>query len=1198
MGTLQVRWRGLLRLVGQTLGAAVLFVSVQMLMTIGVTTPPPAAADTSQTAVWTPVSGQWSASEGCGWETASAPPANAVSAVLTLSGAGGGGSQYVNGEQPTGGDGGELTTALTPSAVGTLTVDLGCGGGDASALSQYCWAAGAGGSGWSDGGDGGGQTVASSQADCIPSPSNSGQYQSAGGGGGSSALCIGDMNSCSSSDPSVVAVAAGGGGSGSENDCAGTSDSGGTGGTGGGWGGTDDTSTGTIAESDGQGGYDGDGSDGQGGSGATASGGGGGGSGYESQSGSSGSFTSSDPWASGTGAGGGGFDGYPNDSTNEVTDEHFATDGGGGGGGFAGGGGGGGDGCTLAGENDAAGGGGGGSSAVNPADAVDPDYFSPGGWSSGPSGGAVDSSNNPSSESCGEGLSVDSGCPGTVSLTWDISAPQISSIEPDTGSVTGNTTLTIDGSHLTGASVTVGGQAAALVSETADQIVVTTPPGTDGEADVVVTNNGGPTDDSGAFFYVYPTISPTVGATVGGTTVDIGGTGLSGASVTVGGQAASVVSDTDTELVVTTPPGSFGAADVVITTPAGSFDVPSAFFYDAPIHFTTSSLPPAVVGTPYSVTVGAAGTSAVDVVTLDPASPPVPDGLSLSTDFTTGQATLSGTPTATGTTDLVFDATDQEYGYTVTADMALTVDSLSATASPQSSTYGDKVDYSAALSTGGGSPGDSVTFSADDTTLCSALLEDGTASCDSTTTPAGANETVSASYPGDGTFAATTATTTVSVAQASSTVSAQATPETTMLGSNVLYSADVTSAGGTPTGAVAFSLGDTALCSATLSDGAGSCTSNQAPLGADQSVSAQYGGDTNFSASSGTATLNVTQIAQTVVFTTTPVDPVVGGTYTPAATGGASGNPVVITVDPATASACTETSGGTVLFERAGSCVLDANQAGDTDYLAAPQAQQSITVRANPLSWATPAKVTYGTRLSSVQLDAHATIAGTFAYSPGAGTVLGVGQHLLDVTFTPRAAGASRLTDTVLLSVVKATPTLRWPSPVAVPYGTALSGTQLDASSAVPGTFTYSVLSGTVLAAGAHNLSVTFSPTDTADYNAVTLARTLMVRKAATHLTLFLNTPMTYGSEQSSPFLVQVSTSSLLASTTGKVTVLLGSVTLCTLTLTSSTGECSVASGTRLPVGTYHLTARYAGSTNLEPSVATTSEPAELVVTS
>jgi len=55
----------------------------------------------------------------------------------------------------------------------------------------------------------------------------------------------------------------------------------------------------------------------------------------------------------------------------------------------------------------------------------------------------------------------------------------------------------------------------------------------------------------------------------------------------------------------------------------------------------------------------------------------------------------------------------------------------------------------------------------------------------------------------------------------------------------------------------------------------------------------------------------------------------------------------------------------------------------------------------------------------------------------------------------------------------------------------------LNATASVPGTFVYSPVSGTVLGAGSQTLSVTFTPTDTTDYNAATATVTLTVTGAA-----------------------------------------------------------------------------------------------------
>lgn len=90
----------------------------------------------------------------------------------------------------------------------------------------------------------------------------------------------------------------------------------------------------------------------------------------------------------------------------------------------------------------------------------------------------------------------------------------------------------------------------------------------------------------------------------------------------------------------------------------------------------------------------------------------------------------------------------------------------------------------------------------------------------------------------------------------------------------------------------------------------------------------------------------VEQTAQVITFTSAPVDPAFGGDYTVTATGGASGNPVVFSA--ATPAVCTVTTGGSVSFVHAGTCTINADQAGTTYYSAAVQAQQTFEVAKAP----------------------------------------------------------------------------------------------------------------------------------------------------------------------------------------------------------------------------------------------------------
>jgi RHS repeat-associated protein len=146
------------------------------------------------------------------------------------------------------------------------------------------------------------------------------------------------------------------------------------------------------------------------------------------------------------------------------------------------------------------------------------------------------------------------------------------------------------------------------------------------------------------------------------------------------------------------------------------------------------------------------------------------------------------------------------------------------------------------------------------------------------------------------------------------------------------------------------------------------------------------------------------------------------------------------------------------------------------------------------ITWPTPAPIAYGTPLSSTQLNATSSVTGTFSYDPPMGTVLTAGSQTLSATFTPAdSANFSPFTATVQLNVVQATPSISWSTPSAIVYGTALSGSQLNATSSIPGSFTYSPLSGQVLNPGPNTLTATFTPSDTADYSTTTAQVTLMV---------------------------------------------------------------------------------------------------------
>src|ERR1019366_6399009 len=196
--------------------------------------------------------------------------------------------------------------------------------------------------------------------------------------------------------------------------------------------------------------------------------------------------------------------------------------------------------------------------------------------------------------------------------------------------------------------------------------------------------------------------------------------------------------------------------------------------------------------------------------------------------------------------------------------------------------------------------------------------------------------TVDADQAGNADYAAApTATPHVSVGQGSQAITFTATaPGDAAVGTTY----GVAAAGGASGNPVTFIVdsASASVCSITGPTvsfvGTGTCT-----VDANQSGSADYA-----AATQQQQTITVGQGSQAIAFTSTPPgDATFGGTYVPTGTGGASGNPVTFT--SATPLVCT-VAGSTVSFTGAGTCTVDADQAGNTDYAAAPTATQNVSV--------------------------------------------------------------------------------------------------------------------------------------------------------------------------------------------------------------------------------------------------------------
>ena len=173
-------------------------------------------------------------------------------------------------------------------------------------------------------------------------------------------------------------------------------------------------------------------------------------------------------------------------------------------------------------------------------------------------------------------------------------APTLTRVDPNRDMVVGGATVTIIGENFQdGATVTIGGKAASnVIFVSPTELTVEVPAGVAGSADVVVTNPDGKSDTlAGGFTYIEPPpptltrVAPDNADVTGGATVRIIGRDFQdGATVTIGGKAASnVIFVSPSALTVKVPAGVAGSADVVVTNPDGkSATLAGGFTYIEP----------------------------------------------------------------------------------------------------------------------------------------------------------------------------------------------------------------------------------------------------------------------------------------------------------------------------------------------------------------------------------------------------------------------------------------------------------------------------------------------------------------------------------------------------------------------------------------------------------------------------------------
>ncbi len=246
-----------------------------------------------------------------------------------------------------------------------------------------------------------------------------------------------------------------------------------------------------------------------------------------------------------------------------------------------------------------------------------------------------------------------------------------------------------------------------------------------------------------------------------------------------------------------------------------------------------------------------------------------------------GTASISLTTLPVGTNTIqanysgsaIFNSSSGSTTQTVTSAIAAAT-TTTVFGSPNPSTVGQSVTFTASVSSASGIPTGTVEFLDGATDLGIVTLNgSGLASISTSALPAGTN-TIEANYGGAAGFGSSFGTTTqvVNAAVAATTTTVSSTPNPSSLGQAVTITATVTSGAGTPTGTVLFLSGATVLGSASLNNfGTASISVLTLPVGGNTIV-ASFGGATGFSSSSGTTTqfVNASVAQTTTTVTATP----------------------------------------------------------------------------------------------------------------------------------------------------------------------------------------------------------------------------------------------------------------------------------------------------------------------------------------
>jgi hypothetical protein len=281
----------------------------------------------------------------------------------------------------------------------------------------------------------------------------------------------------------------------------------------------------------------------------------------------------------------------------------------------------------------------------------------------------------------------------------------------------------------------------------------------------------------------------------------------------------------------------------------------------------------------------------------------------------------------------------------------------------------------------------------------------------------------------------------------------------------------------------------------TITSGTGTC-----------SITATKAADANYSsASSAAVTVSATTATQaTLTVTGTPVTAQsYGTTFTVGSSGGSGTGAVTF----AATGSCSVTGTTVTITSGSGACSITVTKAADASYANATSAAATVSITratATVSVWPTASAITYGQTLtSSLLTGGTASIAGSFAFtSPSTAPVAGTATQ--GVTFTPTdIADYAPATGTASVTVNKATPTVSaWPAASSITYNQTLASSILTGGTAsIAGTFAWTN-PATVPGVGTFAEGVTFTPSNSTDYNTIPGTVSVTENKGAATVTL------------------------------------------------------------------------------------------------